>query len=149
MMFTRFLKNLRAPGLLAAMLACGGLTMSGEARAVDFSGQWQCSYVSFDANSNNRIERAYTLWLYPNGGYEAQGTYSSSLIGRYERWISRGEWRIGGQGDNNPYVQAGGPAQFNSGRGEQFIFWGWIRSANLLESQYSNQGYQNQTSCAR
>ncbi|MFN0264346.1 hypothetical protein ACKTEK_10765 [Tepidamorphus sp. 3E244] len=119
------------------------------AQAQDFSGQWTCSYVSFDGASQNRIERSYTMVLYPNYSYELQGTHVSSLIGRYERFISRGEWRIGGTSENTPYVQAGGPAQFDSGRNEHFVFWGWIRGANVLASEYREGAYQNQTSCAR
>lgn len=119
------------------------------AQSAGFGGAWTCSYFSYDAASNNRIERSYTLVLYDNYSYEAWGTHVASLIGIYERWISAGSWRIGGQSEGTPYVAANGTVQFNSGRQEQLNFWGWIQSANALASQYSQQGYQNQTSCAR
>ncbi|MCB1472273.1 MAG: hypothetical protein H6878_02310 [Rhodobiaceae bacterium] len=137
---------MRAMLLALATLAVFG---AGEVRAQDFSGQWTCSYASMNYNTGNRIERSYTMVLYPNGTYEAVGTHVASLIGIYERWGSQGQWQIGGLGDGQPYVQAGGPANFSSGRNEQFLFWGWIKGPNLLESDYSQQGYQNQTSCAR
>ncbi|MCC0047626.1 MAG: hypothetical protein H6882_00395 [Rhodobiaceae bacterium] len=129
----------------ALALSC----MVWSANAQNFSGQWTCSYISFDAGTQNRIERSYTLLLYPNGTYEAAGTHVSSLIGIYERWGSQGQWQIGGMSENTPYVQAGGTANFSSGRSEHFVFWGWIRGPNELASEYSQGGYQNRTSCGR
>jgi hypothetical protein len=128
-----------------AVLIC---VWAGRVSAQDFSGQWTCSYFSMNYDMQNRIERSYTMFLYPNGGYELNGTHVSSLIGIYERFYSRGEWKVFA-GDGQPYVQAGGQANFDSGRNEHFVFWGWIRGPNTLASEYAEGNYQNQTSCSR
>lgn len=135
--------------MTSAIAALPLLFAASAAHALDFSGQWTCSFASFDAATQNKIDRSYTLALYSNGTYEAIGTHISSLIGVYERWGSQGQWQIGGLADNNPYVQAGGPAAFSSGRNEQFVFWGWVRGPDELSSEYSQGTYQNRTSCAR
>ena len=138
---------MRGTAFLAILAALAIAAFPGKAMAQ--GGAWTCSYFSYDAASNNRIERSYTLVLYDNFSYEAWGTHVASLIGIYERWISTGSWRIGGQSEGTPYVAANGTVQFSSGRREQLNFWGWIRGANELASEYSQQGYQNRTSCGR
>lgn len=66
------------------------------AQAEQYVGQWRCQLVN-QTVSNNRFENysyTFTLALYGNGSFEAQGVYYAETNGYNDPFQAQGQWQV-------------------------------------------------------
>lgn len=103
------------------------------------AGQWRCQFGN-QSTSNNPSENwiyDFMLALYPNGGFEAQGTYTAQVVGYGVGFYASGQWQ-GGQ--NGVAVQ--GQQRSQDGTAQQFALIFDTVQQNAM-SYRRNTGYGN------
>ncbi|WP_375459037.1 hypothetical protein [uncultured Enterovirga sp.] len=64
------------------------------------AGQWRCRHAN-QSVSNNRFENwiyEFGLALFPNGGFQAQGSYTAMTAGFSVPLVAQGRWQQSNQG---------------------------------------------------
>lgn len=80
-------------GVVAALLFIPATVST--ASAQNYTGQWQCQMAN-QSVTNNAFETwmyTFTLSLYQNGGFEAQGQYYAQTNGFNMAFYARGNWQ--------------------------------------------------------
>ncbi|WP_439817312.1 hypothetical protein [Zavarzinia sp. CC-PAN008] len=117
MTVARLLKTVRATTTLAGIAVALGLAALPAQANPHYAGQYQCQ-MGNQTVSNNAFENwiyNYGLVLYPNGQFQAQGSYFAQTAGFNEGFQAQGQWQaqngvLVGQGQQ--MKQSSGPGPF-------------------------------------
>lgn len=65
------------------------------APAQGVAGQWQCSFSNRGRDMSGTWQYQYALALYPNGTFQAQGSYTAMSAGFAVPFQAQGRWQAG------------------------------------------------------
>ena len=121
-------------------------TMTAWAQAGGAAGQWRCQRAN-QSVTNNRFENwiyNFNLVLSPNGGFQAQGTYTAMTAGFSVPFVAEGQWHQSNQG-----VVADGSEHRQDGTGQRFFLAFDSIGQSAMSNRYQSPQGILLTHCSR